>query len=64
MERTFETYLREALANGIIDFRIRASLAADGRVVFYIHPDGKDGETADYEVSGKTLEHNRDITVM
>lgn len=60
-ERTLESYLREALTTGVIDFQLRASTAGDGRVVIYIHPDGKDGETADFEVAGNRLAHNRDI---
>lgn len=60
-KRTLENYLRDALITGVIDFQLRASIAGDGRVVFYVHPDGKDGETADFEVDGNTLAHNRDI---
>lgn len=60
-ERTLENYLRDAMQGGTIDFQLRASVASDGRVVFYIHPDWKDGETADFEVDGNALAHNRDI---
>lgn len=64
MEHTLEQYLRNAIeVAGIIDFSIRASIAADGRVTFYIHPDSRDGDTADFEVEGNTLAHNRDVTV-
>lgn len=62
MESTLENYLREAIEHGVIDFQLRTSLAGDGRVTFYIHPDGIDGDTADFEVAGNLLAHNRDIT--
>jgi len=59
---TLETYLRNSVEHArIIDFRLRAAIAPDGRVIFYVHPDGLDGETADFEVVGNQLEHNRDI---
>ena len=61
MKKTLETYLRENVARNVIDFQLRASLAGDGRVVFYIHPSGVDGETTDFEVAGNQLAHNRDI---
>jgi len=56
-----ENYLRSLIQRGIIDFHLRAEIANDGRVTFCIHPDGKDGETADFEVAGNQLSHNRDI---
>lgn len=44
----FGDYLRAELADGHIDFQLRAQVDGDGRVGFYIHPAGKDGRTADY----------------
>lgn len=59
---TLEQYLRNGIefAN-VIDYSLRASIAADGRVTFYIHPDSRDGDTADFEVDGNTLAKNRDV---
>ena len=61
MEQTLENYLRGILLRGIIDFQERARVENDNRVTFYIHPDSVSGETADFEVCGNTLAHNRDI---
>lgn len=47
---SFEQYLLNELADGKIDFHIRAHVEADGHPVFYIHPDGKDGTTLDFIV--------------
>ncbi len=63
MPKTFEQYLREGLRKDIIDFKIRAHLAQDGRVVFYIYPDSKNGDTEDYEVFENVLQHNRDCSI-
>ena len=59
--RTLEQYLREAIGKNIIDFAVRAQRTEDDRIVFYIHPLDCSGETADFEVHGNNLEHNRDI---
>lgn len=60
---SLEQYLRNGIeCAGIIDYQLRASIAYDGRVVFYIHPDSKDGDTADFEVCGNQLKRNRDVT--
>ena len=57
-----EQYLRDGHTNGIIDYSVRSRWEKDNRITFYIHPDGKPGDTQDYEVScGNTLKHNRDI---
>jgi len=48
-------YFRENAKNGIIDFSLRAFVQQNGIITFYIHPDGKDGETLDYEVNGNDL---------
>ena len=56
-----EEYFREAIRKNIIDFAVRAQRTEDDRIVFYIHPLDCSGETADFEVHGNVLEHNRDI---
>lgn len=58
---TLEEYFRACLSDSISDFSLRASIATDGRVVFYIHPALESGDTVDYELSGNCLKHNRDI---
>lgn len=55
--KTLEQYLKENAENGIIDHSIRS----DGKT-FYIHPDGKDGDTLDFEVDGNNLKPNSAIT--
>jgi hypothetical protein len=62
---TLEEYLREAVAAGAIDFRIRAHAvngpglpgtpSARPVTTFYIHPAGKDGTTVDFAVNGNSL---------
>ena len=54
IEKSFEKYLEDNINNKIIDFSLRASIGKDG-IEFYIHPDGKDGETLDYWVESNTL---------
>ena len=62
MEKTLENYLRNGIEYGnIIDFALRAQIEPDGRVTFYIRPEGYDGDTADFEVAGNTLKRNQDI---
>ena len=58
---TFQDLLGSYASRGVVDWSLRASIAPDGRVVFYIHPATVDGTTADYEVDGNVLAHNRDI---
>ncbi len=53
--KTLEQYLRDNIIAQTIDFRIRASIDVLGLVSFYIHPDGKDGDTLDFYVSGDSL---------
>ena len=55
-ETTLEAYLRDANSKGIIDHSIRAMVHANGEIVFYIHPTGKDGDTKDFAVKDNTLE--------
>jgi hypothetical protein len=56
MKQTLEQYLNKALDANIIDHVLRASFDEKGRVNFYIHPHGKDGDTADFVVIGNRLE--------
>ncbi len=58
---TLEEYLRRELARGAIDFRIRAS-ADDGTVRFYIHPQGRDGDTRDWVVNGNAVSRDPRIS--
>jgi len=60
MRLTLEEYLRHESAQGHIDHMIRAHVF-EGRVTFYVHPYGHDGQTQDYEVAGNTLGPNRDV---
>jgi hypothetical protein len=55
MKKNLETYLRKNCEQNIIDHALRAEVAADGTVSFYVHPQGADGETLDYSVAGNTL---------
>ena len=55
MQSQLSEYFRENAKNGIIDFSLRAFVQQNGIITFYIHPDGKDGETLDYEVNGNDL---------
>jgi hypothetical protein len=59
MKQTLEQYLNKALDANIIDHVLRASVDEKGRVNFYIHPHGKDGDTADFVVIGNRLEWPR-----
>ena len=51
---SLEKYLRDNIKNGIIEFQLRASEGKNG-IEFYIHPDGKDGDTLDFWVEGNLL---------
>jgi len=52
MDDTFQEYLERGAQAGAIDFALRIMRTPDGKLDFYIHPHGKDGETADFTVSG------------
>ena len=58
---SLEDFLRHHLKDNIIDFTLRASFNKNGDVVFYIHPEYKDGLTRDYVVEGNTLQQNPDV---
>jgi len=62
MPKTLEDYFRNGIDKNIIDFAVRAERTDEDRIVFYIHPLNQDGETADFEINGNELEHNRDIS--
>lgn len=52
MTDTFQEYLERAERGGVIDFSLRITRTPEGLLDFYIHPTGRDGETADFNVSG------------
>lgn len=53
-QQTLEEYLRSE--SGISpDFRVRALVAADGKITFIIHPFDRSGKALDFEVSGNTV---------
>lgn len=58
---TLEEYFRKCHDAGIIDHAVRCRIV-NGAVTFYIHPDGKDGSTEDFAVSGNQLSHDPNIT--
>lgn len=54
--KTLQQYLEQNVAHGVIDFDLRANVDADtGEVTFYIHPEGKDGETLDWVTEGNQV---------
>lgn len=62
MEKSLENYLRNGIEYGnVIDYALRAQIESDGRVTFYIRPDGIDSDTAGFEVTGNVLKRNQDI---
>lgn len=50
--KNLEQYLAENIERNVIDFRLRAQTDREGKIVFYIHPDSKDGDTPDFHVIG------------
>jgi predicted RNA-binding Zn-ribbon protein involved in translation (DUF1610 family) len=56
MIRTLQEYFSRSHAAGIIDHSLRVSSDDKGNLSFYIHPEGKDGETADFVMIGNRLE--------
>ena len=59
METSLFNYLLANLQRetpySVIDHQLRAELHEDGRISFYIHPDGVDGETPSFYVDGNQL---------
>jgi hypothetical protein len=49
---TLEEYFERAESGGIADFHLRTMRTPENRIDFYIHPQGRDGETGDFTVSG------------
>ncbi len=49
---TFQEFLERGEKRGIIDFTLRVMRTPQGDLDFYIRPANRDGETADYTVSG------------
>ena len=49
---TFQEYLERGEQVGAIDYSLRIVRTPDGKLDFYIYPTGRDGETADFTVSG------------
>jgi hypothetical protein len=50
-----EEYLAKCLDQGITEHVLCTRRAADGRLVFYIHPLLRDGDTLDFAVHGDNL---------
>lgn len=53
--KTFEQFLRDNSETGV-DFHLRVTKHSDGLISFYIHPQGRDGETYDYYARGLSLD--------
>ncbi|MBV4431581.1 hypothetical protein KM803_09565 [Clostridium tyrobutyricum] len=50
----FEMYLNENYKNSTIDYAIRADVR-EGKTVFYIYPNNKNGKNLKFEVKGNAL---------
>ncbi|MGV5157859.1 hypothetical protein [Pseudomonas aeruginosa] len=57
---SIEEYLKSCLEDGLDTHLLRLSLTVDGKVQFYIHPEGEEEEAVDFEVDGSTLTHVTD----
>lgn len=53
--KTLERYFHENMDRDVVDFAVRARHYGNGQIGFYIHPDGRDGETLDFYVAGNEL---------
>jgi len=51
-----EAYLREQMEGGKHEFRIVPRKADGGKLVVYIHPLGRDGDSRDFEVDGNAVQ--------
>lgn len=51
----FEAYLKENLRKNVIDHSIRANINSNGEITFYVHADGHDSDTLDFQVNGNEL---------
>lgn len=56
--KSLEQYLIADIERGQIDHMLRATRDASGKVTFYIHPHGADGETLDFVVRGNAVALN------
>ncbi|HEJ5587560.1 TPA: hypothetical protein SL738_006412 [Pseudomonas aeruginosa] len=52
--------MKSCLEDGLDTHLLRVSLTVDGKVQFYIHPEGEEEEAVDFEVDGSTLTHVTD----
>ena len=53
--KTFEEYLQDSIAKGVIDHQIRAKATPAGRVSFYVHPVNMNADTLDFAVQNNSL---------
>lgn len=53
--KTLERYFHENMDRDVTDFAVRARYFGNSQLGFYIHPDGRDGETLDFHVHGNEL---------
>lgn len=58
MNKPFEQYLVENFDRGVIDHSIRSHRGPSGKVTFYVHPSGVDGDTLDFVVRDNSLAPN------
>ena len=56
---SLDDYLSECFKRGVIDHAIRANVDEQGRISFYIHPLGVDGNTLDFWVWDNTVWEQR-----
>lgn len=52
---TLQSYFEGEMARGVIDFSLRSCRMADGLVGFYLHPQLRSGETAQFTINGNAL---------
>lgn len=54
--KTLETYLKENFEKNISEHSVGVFSAENGEVRFYIHPQGKNGDTLDFIAKGNAME--------
>lgn len=54
--KTLETYLKENFEKNISEHSVGVFSAENGEVRFYIHPQGKNGDTLDFVAKGNSME--------
>lgn len=52
---TLYEYLEKNWDNATIDHSVRVVRCSGGEIEFYIHPDGKDGDTPSFVVTKRTI---------